>query len=459
MSKTYLVIPVLLTTLFVLNTSARAATHYVDCSVASSGDGTSWGTAWKALSNITGVSSGDIVFISGSSSCATYTTTQWTPINGSVGNPIIYRVGQDAGHTSPVTITLTGSPGLTGTSNLLQGIYIDGNFGGSSNMSINGLLGAAGVIAWNGVRLSYLKMNNTVIEGTTFQGLQLDHNSVNLPCGDDHFFTSGASAGNIGYTNNSIHDNIVELCQVNDGSGHGSDGFQWIENVSYYNNVLFWQFTATANGQHADGIQTSGSYVAIYDNYFENAGNYDVYGDFFGSAAHWRIYNNVFTAFSGHGTGISGQKMGLGFEVGGQTLDDFTVSNNTCYDAQPNHACVDFGGGSAGSETNSFIVNNIANTDGIVIFNGNSVINSNNTTSGTEAYANAAPYPSGNWNEAASSTNSIGKGIDPSYLTSIYTTDKAGNPRGSTWDIGAYELNSGTASAPAAPSNLSLALK
>ncbi len=148
-------------------------------------------------------------------------------------------------------------------------------YGGSSNMSINGLLGAAGVIAWNGVRLSYLKMNNTVIEGTTFQGLQLDHNSVNLPCGDDHFFTSGASAGNIGYTNNSIHDNIVELCQVNDGSGHGSDGFQWIENVSYYNNVLFWQFNGTANGQHADGIQTSGSYVAIYDNYFENAGNYE----------------------------------------------------------------------------------------------------------------------------------------------------------------------------------------
>lgn len=441
-----------------------AATYYVDCAVGSSGNGTSWAGAWKTLSNITGLNPGDIVYISGSSSCSTYSTTQWIPINGTVANPIIYRVGQDAGHNSPVTITLSGSPGLYGSGNLLQGIYIDGNFGGAINMSLNGLLGAAGSVAWNGVRLSYLTMNNTTIEGSTYQNFQLDHIHAVVPCGTDHFWTSGASAGLVGYTSNSVHHNTIVLCQVNDGSGHGTDGFQWIENVSFNNNVVYWVFNSTANGQHADGIQTAGSYVAIYDNYFENAGNYPVYGDLFGTAQHWRIYNNVFTEFSGHGTGISGQAMGIGFEGSyGASMNDFTIANNTCYAQDSNHSCADLNGGASGNNiTNSYLVNNIGYNTGneVTVGSGGSITQGNNVsgTSGVTFVAVAA-YPTGNWQLQSGSTGAIGQGMNPapSYLTSIYTTDKNGNLRGSTWDIGAYQDNS--VAAPAAPTGLSAAVQ
>jgi hypothetical protein len=458
--KACLAIAVLTTALLAFGSSAMATTYYVDCSVGSSGDGKSWGSAWKALSNITGLNPGDIVYISGSSSCSTYSTSQWTPINGTVANPITYSVGQDSGHNSPVTITLSGGPGMSGANNLLQGIVITGNYGGAINMSINGLLGAAGSVAWNGVRLSYLTMNNTTIEGTTYQNFQLDHVNAKVPCGNDHFWTSGASAGSIGYTSNSVHDNTIVLCQVSDGSGHGTDGFQWIENVSFYNNVVYWVFNSTANGQHADGIQTSGSYVAIYNNYFEDAGNYPVYGDLFGNASHWRIYNNVFTEFSGHGTGISGQAMGIGFEGSyGASMNDFVIANNTCYAQDSNHSCASLNVGASGNSiTNSYLVNNLAYNTGfnVAAGSGGAITQSNNFSgSSTVSFIDIASYPTGNFQLGAGSSGAVGQGINPTptYLTNIFTTDKNGNPRGGTWDLGAYEYSSG--SIPTAPTNLS----
>src|SRR5262252_4935787 len=51
--------------LIFLASSLQAATWYVDGSVSSSGDGRSWSTAWKSLSNVSGVGAGDTVYISG----------------------------------------------------------------------------------------------------------------------------------------------------------------------------------------------------------------------------------------------------------------------------------------------------------------------------------------------------------------------------------------------------------
>ena len=445
---------------------AVAATHYLDCAVGSSGNGQSWATAWKALSNITGLSAGDIVYISGSGTCSTYSTSQWTPVNGTVGNPIIYRVGQDAGHTSPVTITLTGSPGMTGTGNLLQGIWIDGNYNGAINMSINGLLGQAGSIALNGVHFSYLTMHNTIIEGTTIQNFQLEHCDIATPAGVDHFFTSGASAGAISYTLNSIHDNVIQVVQVNDGSGHGTDGFQWIENVSFYNNILYSIFNSTANGQHLDYIQTSGSYVAIYNNYFENAGNYMVYGDLFGNASHWRIYNNVLTEFSGHGSNISAYGVGIGFECTScGTMNDFIVSNNTI-DFANGLNCIGINPGNTSNKaTNSYVVNNICYNTGLDLVpgSGGSIVNSNNYTGTSNiTFVNTSAYPSGNWHLTSGATNAIGKGLNtaPTYLTAMYTTDRDGNTRTNPWDLGAYQYTLGAAPPPTGlvpPTNLSAA--
>ena len=59
--------------LVTLSVSVRAATWYVDSSVASSGDGTSWATAWKNVSNIGSVSAGDTVYFSGGPSGSSQT--------------------------------------------------------------------------------------------------------------------------------------------------------------------------------------------------------------------------------------------------------------------------------------------------------------------------------------------------------------------------------------------------
>jgi hypothetical protein len=53
----------------------------------------------------------------------------------------------------------------------------------------------------------------------------------------------------------------------------------------------------------------------------------------------------------------------------------------------------------------------------------------------------------------ATSTAAIDRGISPSYLTSVYTTDKDGvtRPQGSAWDIGAYEFTTGVTEVRPAP--------
>jgi hypothetical protein len=88
---------------------ALATTYYVDGSVSSSGTGQSWATAWKSVSNISGLTAGDIVYFSGGSSGQTYSVSNWTPSAGTSSNPITYAVGQDAGHNGMVTFTGSGN--------------------------------------------------------------------------------------------------------------------------------------------------------------------------------------------------------------------------------------------------------------------------------------------------------------------------------------------------------------
>src|SRR5580704_7480373 len=63
---------------------AAAATWYVDGTATGSSNGTSWANAWTSLSKITGVSAGDVVYISGgaSGSSQTYSSVNWSPAGG-----------------------------------------------------------------------------------------------------------------------------------------------------------------------------------------------------------------------------------------------------------------------------------------------------------------------------------------------------------------------------------------
>jgi hypothetical protein len=90
---------------------ASAANWYVDNSVASSGNGTSWANAWKYFSNIkwTNVNGGDTIYISGGSTNQTYSQPLTVGAGGTAGSPITITKGIDAGHNGKVIIDGAGA--------------------------------------------------------------------------------------------------------------------------------------------------------------------------------------------------------------------------------------------------------------------------------------------------------------------------------------------------------------
>jgi hypothetical protein len=224
------------------------------------------------------------------------------------------------------------------------------------------------------------------------------------------------------------------------GNGFGDDGIQWASCTSIYNNQFIGVYDpGYPGGQHQDGIQTGGPYIALYGNYYQNMQNYPIYGDCFGPTAHWRIYNNIMyqpdTANS--------QAVGLGCDGTPCTQSDIIVSNNTVVSSDH---CIFINQGTPGTVSSSYVVNNLCyNSDNQV----STATQSNNTTS-----TNGIVFvnPASDWHLQASATAAIGTGISPSYLTSVYTTDKDGTQRTDPWSIGAYTF--GTSSKPAAPTGL-----
>ena len=82
--------------------AAFAASWYVDNSVASSGNGQSWGTAWKNFSDIEWISvaAGDTIYVSGGATSQTYYETLTVGSSGTAGNPITITTGRDSSSAS-----------------------------------------------------------------------------------------------------------------------------------------------------------------------------------------------------------------------------------------------------------------------------------------------------------------------------------------------------------------------
>jgi hypothetical protein len=86
-----------LSLLFFFTTTITYATdYYVDNTVSSSGNGLSWATAWKNLSNISwsSIQPGDIVYISGGSDSTQYNEQLTVGKSGTAGNPITIIAGK-----------------------------------------------------------------------------------------------------------------------------------------------------------------------------------------------------------------------------------------------------------------------------------------------------------------------------------------------------------------------------
>lgn len=436
--KKYLVIM----TILLWTASANATNWYVDNAATGANNGASWADAWTSIAGIKGLKAGDTVYFSGGLLGKTYTVNNWTPAGGTAENPITYAAGQDAGHTGMVTFSGSGNF-LDGNTNNLT---LNGNVNGSRNMTI------ASSYSWtvfndttadHHVRLLYLNFTAPIWARGGYWELGFSSGKSPLSTLDDSYIAHLGDGGTAGFGISSIHHNIIQVNRKKT-SGQGQDALKWVGNVDIYNNTFLSVFNASYTGtQHDDGIQTDGHYVRVYNNYFENFISYPIYNEMYGDTSHWRIYNNVIKAEESGVDWSAYQCMALGFSATG-TISDYIVANNTCIGG-PNRRGIHLNTGVPGTiGSNVYIVNNLVyNSDTTVLWNGpgspTAVSNNVGGTSGL-AFVSNTLYPTADFRLTALAIAAVDRGISPSYLTSVYTTDKEDVSRmlKPTWDIGAY---------------------
>jgi hypothetical protein len=487
-----------------LITSVSAATWYVDSSVSSNGNGTSWASAWQNVTQITGISAGDTVYISGgpAGQSQTYTLgSTWSPSGGSSGKTTTYQIGQDSQHNGTAIFAM-GSNGWLSPANYS---LFSGNAGdGKQHFQINSTSGSA-MVATNGtnVQVSYVTCPSS--NGSFFYtnnggpGLIVDHvyfykiqgNSSD----DDHFAYFGATGTAGVYDQNLIHDCVMYLPHQSGSPGDGDDGIQsGAIGVSIYNNSLIgYNVSSYPRGQHQDGWQPlQGSYYKYYNNYLLNIGNYAFFGDaLYGTFNHLLVYNNVLVCTDAVLRAATPQGIAIGPDGGyysqnNRTWGSFSsiyVCNNIIVDYGSTNNAINLRNGydyndnipQACSFVNCVVSNNVAvncgpyGTEngqyGVVAAQDNLSISDAQAAGYFVSFTPSSNSPPNNYNLLSTNSAMIQKGVNLSGDVSSFnvngpnfTTDASGTPRPATgaWDIGPYQSGSGGSAptGPAAPSNL-----
>jgi hypothetical protein len=432
-----------------------AATYYVDGSISDSGNGLSWATAWKALSNITGLRAGDTVYISGGSS---YTILGWTPVGGSAaGGHVTYQIGQDAGKKGTATFNCGGGQFPVASSGYTT---ISGDAGdGAQHFLISNY---SSIQPSSNTRYSYIDFGTMAGTGRllnfngTYTGVEFDHNKVqSSTTTDGMFFWDMQNCS--GYGENLVHHNDLRLS--NAGAGIGADGFQGNNSCTdFYNNTFTGITNGYSAGQHQDAHQPlQGQFIRIYNNKYENISNYPIFFDgYYGHFSHVRIYNNLIVVTSAVIAAGNPQGIAIGPD-GGQLVNpivftDIVVANNTIADFGNFHAAISMynpGGGSNGTWVNCYAYNNAIINSGAPNF-APAVTNSNNIrmvlSSNDGHFVSFTPLSSSNDFHLTTTDSSFrAKGTN---LSSYFTTDKDGSLRGIPWDVGAYMSSSDNPMAP-----------
>lgn len=450
------------------------ATYYIDSSVSSSGNGLSWGTAWKALTDAVGVTANDTVYISGgvAGNSQNYDlSTAWSLAIGIAGQPVIYKIGQDALHNGVAVFNYIGGVANTPWLNFNANFVISGDAGdGIPHFKtkgfqtwITGSIVNVTIEYCDGTEDLYTcAASNAATYNFIFRHNHIITHDIN---GNQAFVLNGDNGGNVGYSVNQISYNLIEpMCAPTGGVGY--DAFSAVSNFTFNNNIVNFLTGGFTGTQHSDGWQGGGgSYCALYDNVFIGVPNYCMFAEGGAQAdqtmyQHVRIYNNLCFRIPNlaNGGGII-MGPGGGFRFITTSVDDVVFANNNFinYDAtnaQPislntNVGQLVSGVPITGYFTNCYIQNNLFVGSGTL----NTSINlfgNTGTTTGYNSFITTIQGSgyfvnytlTGNSGDNLALTSSaiplIGSGIN---LSQFFTTDFSGRmrmPGTGLWDIGAY---------------------
>jgi len=483
----------------------HASNWYVDPAVAQNGNGTSWATAWNSVGAISwaSIKPGDTIFLSGGSTSQTYTTPLNVGASGSSGSPVTIKAGQDAGHNG--TVIFDGGGGTSPMINLGSRAYVtlDGSYSGSRHIvlqnnnldSDDALLFASGNGVGSfltGVIITSIEVKNSGsgIKVNYPAGVEISYNYVhNIGC-EVGIGVNGSvdmQAGALWGLGASIHDNTVQVNNLQQNQGYGPDAIQGTSGIDLYDNVITGALGQMNCSQHQDGFQFSGNYERVYGNIFYCLGNSESEGDWVSkadhTAGHYWFYNNL-------GGQCAAQSNSHGFEsqvdggAGVTALTDVRFYNNTWTDLTgfmavrilgtagipvtaveiKNNIVYNTGSiaqidpGTYSCGTGVVIANNNINNgahggNGAVLCNG-AAYTPTGTVTAAPAFKSYTEYSANNdLHLLTSSIADIAKGLSLAGIASQFSTDKDGVSRlpPNTWDIGAYEANGGIAATLPAP--------
>jgi hypothetical protein len=435
--------------LFMLPLSAPGILWYVDSSVASSGNGQSWSTAWKNLSSISGLSPGDTVYISGGTASRTYSISAgWSPAGGTSNNPITYSVGTDSSHNGVVFLDAGGQFGVLNPGNYST---FNGNAGGSRHIVVTNV-----DVGTSSYYCTIINQNSGTCAGWVFRyiefqggitismsgkgGIEFDHcqwDAVNNA--NRALFLQGDYADNCmeGY----VHDCTFTVSAVTPHDQEGDDaiagGNITISNCTF-NSVDLPGYTGN---QHQDFIQTSLGEAHIINCLFQNSVQYGVYGEFAYDGSDLQVINcvcvncyagGIVIGPTGNGRNISGVLVYNNLNYGGAGMQVNSVYSGSMY-------------------TDTYVYNNIAVDDGGFDFAGASsqITTAHNVTMSTTAGFLNAPA---DFHLTSAATGLIGQGTN---LYSTFNCDKDGNarPPAGAWDIGPYQYGAGSPGIFVSPNN------
>src|SRR5208282_1750836 len=261
--------------LMILAMNAPAATWYVDNTATGSHNGSSWANAWTSISQISGVSAGDTVYISGgpAGSSQTYPMSgSWLPIAGTANAPITYQIGQDSAHNGTAIFSNNGAGNWLNSG--VVNVTISGNAGDGQMHFVltNFASGMLGNGPFSYMTLSYINFGSLSGYGGIYEysggngPYDIDHCYIYMAPGTADAaiqFSDATSVSTWGYKY--IHDNTIYTPCLT-GSDTGCDGIRGNGTITIYNNhITEYQTSGYTGGQHADCIQwEGGNYVLIY---------------------------------------------------------------------------------------------------------------------------------------------------------------------------------------------------